>query len=322
MSKNAALLILVVFMFSVVMCFCCFVLFAVSSIVSGGYISGIDSTVLLDGDFANTVAVIDLDGVITTEPLVDLFGATTTDMTTSVISKIDHAINNDGIKGVILRVDSPGGEVYATRMIYNKLVELQEAGKPLVVLMQDVAASGGYYVSAPADYIVASEMTLTGSIGVVFQTTDLTGLYDKIGIKQITIANSEGELKVLEDLDDPQSDGYKVLQGVADDVQDNFINVVAQGRGLSVDQVKKIADARVFSGKQALEAGLVDELGEQSVAFARISEILDIENPRFILLQDQENSFNSLMISLQNSLAPWSLLSKDKEFNIKYLLHL
>ncbi|KXK25987.1 MAG: putative signal peptide peptidase SppA [candidate division WS6 bacterium OLB20] len=319
-SKKVVIAFLVLLLISMVLVFCAFLLFAVAAVSGNGFISGVDATVLSDGAYDQTIAVIDVDEVISSTSVVDLFGAETTDMTTRTVRKIQQAIDDDSVQGVVLRVNTPGGEVYATRVIYNKLLELKEEGKTLTVLMQDMAASGGYYISAPADHIVASEMTLTGSIGVVFQTQDLSGLYDKIGIKNITIANSEGELKVLENLDDPESQSYKVLQGVADDVQDNFVQVVVDGRGMTEEKVLSFSDARVFSGKQALDIGLVDSLGEQQEAFAVAADITDLDDPRFVHYNDQENSFNSFVIQIASYILPESRISVQPGVKAYYLL--
>jgi len=250
------------------------------------------------------IAIVNIDGVISSQASTDLFSSTEKSMLDKVIEKLEAVNLNSQIKGVVLQINSPGGEVYATKMIYNKLAELKANNKIIVVQMQDTTASGGYFISALANHIVASEMTLTGSIGVVFRGISYEGLYEKIGIKEYNIANSEGELKVLEDLDNPESDSYKVLQSVADDIQNLFVKVVVEGRGIAEEKVKDFADARVFSGKQALEVGLVDSLGEDEQALEVAKELTNIENPTIIRFEEEEQSFGNILINVLSDILP------------------
>lgn len=296
---------------------CCFLSYAFITLFDSGYVTGESKKNLLRGNSSQTVAVIDIDEVISSVPVTDIWGNEILDMTTVTLDKLDIALNDDRVKAVLLRLNTPGGEVYATREIYNKLQEIKAADKKVIVLMEDVAASGGYYISAAADYIVASEMTLTGSIGVVFSSLDLTGLYDKVGIKEIAVANSEGRLKVLNDLSNENGEGYKLLQSLADDYYDNFIRVVAEGRGMTVEEAKELGDGRVYSGRQAFDNGLVDELGEWNEAVEAIKKIAGLDDPNFVLLDEQPNAFGNFSLSLKNILSPFAnytdqLASGDK----------
>ncbi|MFQ5493052.1 MAG: signal peptide peptidase SppA [Candidatus Dojkabacteria bacterium] len=309
MSKKVVLAIVVVVTLLAILAFCCFLAFSMYAVLEEGYVSGVETTTLFTGDASQKIAVIDIDEVITSTEVSDIWGNTGPDMATSVISLIERARRDDSVKAILLRVNTPGGEVYATRRIYNKIQDFRDEGKTLVVLMEDVAASGGYYVSAPADHIVASEMTLTGSIGVIFSQLDITGLYEKLGVQEIKISNTDGNLKVLEDLDDRESKGYKLLQTVADDYYDNFISVVTDGRGLTAEEVIPLADGRVYSGKQAMDNGLVDSLGEQEQAIEKIMEIAGLDDPAIIRYDAQENSFNTLSLKLANLLNPVAALT-------------
>lgn len=275
------------------MLLCCLGFTMIAAI--GNSASNISTSSIDEGAIDQTVAVIDLDGEITaTAPAADFFGNTQLDMTSIIIQKLERAKKDDNVKAVLLRVNSPGGEVYASQEIYNKILDLKSADKKVVVLMKDMAASGGYFVSAPADWIIASEITITGSIGVRFSTYDFTGLYDKVGIKEIHVVNSEGNLKVLGQLDDTNSEGYKVLQQVADDTYDAFVKVVADGRGLTTDEVIKLADGRIYSGKAAKDLGLVDQLGEQDDALVKVAEIANLDDPNFIIYKDSKSGVSSL----------------------------
>lgn len=278
--------------------------------VLGSVLSSVDSSVLKSGDPEQTVAVIDIEGTITTTPLVDFWGNTALDMVSQVRKQLDEVKEDDNVKAVVLRVNSPGGEVYGTRLLYNKILELQEAEKKVVVLMEDTAASGGYYISTPADWIVASEMSLTGSIGVRISTLDLKGLYEKIGIEEINIANTEGDLKVLDDLSEG-SPGYEVLQGITDDYFNNFVEVIVAGRSLSKAEVLEVADGRVYSGRQALDNGLIDQLGEQDTAFEKAAELAELDNPNFVVYNNNPNSISGYGMELLQLLSPELTLSAN-----------
>jgi len=243
-------------------------------------------------------------------------------MVSKAVRELDHAQQDDKVKGIIIRIDSPGGVVYDSKTIYNKIVEVKTA-KPVVVQMQSMAASGGYYIAAPANYIIASESTMTGSIGVILSTMDYTELYNKIGIEEINIVNTKGNLKVVEDLSDENGEGYKVLQALADDVYDDFVGVVAAGRGMTVAEVEAIADGRVYSGKQALENGLVDELGEETEAYAAIERIAELDEPTYVVYTDQISSFSNFSMRLASLLSPEAAVlnaNLDRSLQIMYLM--
>jgi protease-4 len=166
---------------------------------------------------------------------------------------------DDSIKAVVLRVDSPGGGVGPSQEIHEEVKKLA-AVKPVVVSMGSVAASGGYYVSAPASRIIANPGTITGSIGVIMEFTNFQELLDKIGLKTQVVKS--GEHKDIGSPVRPMTpEDRKILQSLIDDVHQQFIAAVAEGRHLSVEDVRKLADGRIFTGSQAVEAGLVDQQG-------------------------------------------------------------
>lgn len=183
--------------------------------------------------------------------------------------KEDHSI-----KAVILRVNSPGGAVAPSQEIHDEVARVA-ALKPVVVSMASVAASGGYYVSIPAQRIVANPGTITGSIGVIMQTTNYQELYDKLGLKNEVVKS--GQHKDLGSPLRPMTPAdRKILQGVIDDVYDQFVSAVSKGRKLPVEKVRTLADGRIFTGRQAMQAGLVDSLGGMQDAVAIASELAGI----------------------------------------------
>lgn len=281
-----------------------------------------DEKVLKDGSPDQGVAVIRIEGIISSQGQTDFLGNETPDMTSTTIRKIEKAKNDPNIKAVLLEVDSPGGEAYASKLIYNKLLDLKEADKKLVVLMKSTAASGGYLISAPADHIVASSMTTTGSLGVIVTGTDFEGLYQKLGITEFHVVNSQGNLKLLEGLDNKESESYKVLQSILDDVYDDFVSIVAQGRGLTVEETKKIADGRIYSGKQAKDLGLVDSIGELDAAEDAIKATASLDEPNYVLYEDKTDSFSLYSLSLKRLIFPELATLEEKQpgLSIQYLM--
>lgn len=195
--------------------------------------------------FGKKVGVVKIEGVIM-EP-------------GKVVKQIHRYRDDNGVSAVVIRVDSPGGTVGAAQEIYTEVKKLAKK-KPVVVSMGTVAASGGYYVAAPAAVIFANPGTITGSIGVVMETTNFEGLLDWMRIKNRVIKSGK-----LKDVGSPYremtEEEHEFLQKFVDSIHLQFEEVVAEGRGMSMEEVHKLADGRIYTGIQAKELGLVDELG-------------------------------------------------------------
>lgn len=200
------------------------------------------------------------------------------------------------IRAIVLRIDSPGGAVGASQEIYD---EIRRTGKvkPVVASLGSVAASGGLYVSLGAGKIVANPGTLTGSMGVILKFANLEGLFDKIGYKNEVVKS--GRLKDIGSPSRPMTaEERQMLQGMIDIVQSQFVQAVAESRSLPAEQVRKIADGRIFSGEQAKEYGLVDQLGNFSDAVmlaAELAGMKDEKMPELIYPQEEDFSFLRLM---------------------------
>jgi protease-4 len=186
----------------------------------------------------------------------------------SVVPMLDRLAEDEDVVAVVLRVDSPGGSALASDVMWRSIVELKEE-KPVVVSMASYAASGGYYIAMPADYIFAQPSTITGSIGVFGGKFAMAGLYEKIGVT--TWSSQRGELAMLYNLERPFSDAErsKVRERI-EAFYDTFVTKAGEGRGMTWAEIDEVAGGRVWTGSQALEVGLVDELGgiEQAVAKA------------------------------------------------------
>ena len=182
---------------------------------------------------------------------------------------------NNNVAGVLLRVDSPGGAVAPSQELYNEVAAYMADGKPLVVSMGNVAASGGYYVSAPAYKIFASPGTLTGSIGVIFSMPMYQELAKKVGVDFRTM--KAGEMKDAGSPFRPMTDKEsKYFQELLDDVHEQFITDVAAGRGVDTAKVRALADGRVLTGRQAVESGLVDTLGGFAEALRYLGDVCGV----------------------------------------------
>ena len=170
---------------------------------------------------------------------------------------IDRMKEDSSNKGILLRVDSPGGAVYESEELYLKLKEYQkETNRPVWTYMEHYAASGGYYISAPSDKIYANPNTTTGSIGVIISGFDMTGLYEKLGIRSYSITS--GKNKDMSQMNEEQT---AIYQSIVDESYGRFVEIVADGRKMSEEEVRKLADGRIYSAKQAKANGLVDEIG-------------------------------------------------------------
>jgi len=190
-----------------------------------------------------------------------------------VARQLERAAKDNSIKAVVLRINSPGGAVAASQQIAALVREFE---KPVVVSMGDMAASGGYYISAPADGIVAHPGTMTGSIGVIFTVVNMDGLYEKLGVEIETIKSGRHKDMFARKLTDEER---RLLQEISDGAYDQFITEVAEGRNLEKDYVRKLATGQLYLGTQALELGLVDRLGGIEEAIDLAAEIAGLENP-------------------------------------------
>ena len=177
------------------------------------------------------------------------------------LSQIDHAAKDPNIEGIIIRVNTPGGGVVESAEIHQKMIDAQtEYDIPIYVSMGNMAASGGYYIAAPADKIVASPQTITGSIGVIMESINVAGLAENYGVEVNTIKS--GPYKdIMSATREMTDDERAILQSIIDESYDEFVRVIVEGRKMTESQVRTIADGRIYTGKQALELDLIDEIG-------------------------------------------------------------
>lgn len=208
-----------------------------------------------------------------------------------LVEALEKARKEPDIKAVLLRVNSPGGSAAASNEIYDEIVKVK-ADKPVVVSMGDVCASGGYYISAPASYIYASPSTLTGSIGVLFDTYEFSGLMEKYGVRSNTLKS--GELKDIGSSSRPMKDTERaMLQEMLDQVHEQFIQAVATGRSLEPDQVRKLATGMIYTGESAVELKLADGLGGLEAAKAKARELAGLpESAKVVPFERKKSMFD------------------------------
>ena len=213
------------------------------------------------------IAIIEAEGMMMTgESFTDPFTGTRTMGSTTIVRAIRNVRKDSSVKAVVLRIDSVGGLVVAADTIWRELMRLKDV-KPLVVSMGDVAGSGGYYIAAPADTIVAEPGTITGSIGVVSGKYSFKGLYDKIGLHKEILKRGE-HADFYTDYGDYPAEEREIIHTQIKEIYEDFIGKVAEGRGMTKEAVNQIGRGRIWTGKQAKEIGLVDELGGLNLALS------------------------------------------------------
>ena len=220
------------------------------------------------------IGVLSITGTIAESESESLLGGGSTYHHNWTLDMIDQMIGDAENKALILYVDSPGGSVYASDELYLKVKEYKEkTGRPVWAYMASMAASGGYYISAPADRIVANRNCWTGSIGVTLGTMyDVSELLEKLGVSTVTITS--GENKAMGSYTEPMTkEQRQIFQSLIDEAYDQFVGIVAEGRNMPDKKVRKLADGRIYTAKQALENGLIDEISPYRDATSELQQI-------------------------------------------------
>lgn len=233
---------------------------------------------------AGKIAVIPVQGIIHNDETTE-WG---TSMVEDIKAALQTALEDDGIKAIVLAVDSPGGEVTASDIIYNEVAKTQKE-KPVVVAMSSLAASGAYYVSCAADWIVANPTTFTGSIGVIIQSLNYEGLFDKVGLDAVVFKS--GKFKDMLSGSRPMTEDERAyVESMVKQVYERFLGIVAFSRGLEADKLRDtFADGRILTGQDAKEAGLVDQLGYLEDAYDKARALADAPDAGVIRYQSGIN---------------------------------
>jgi protease-4 len=260
-----------------------FILVVFSGTFFYAYLSGGDSKVLslFSGD---GVGVLQIEGAI--------------DDSRFVLAELRRFRQTSWIKAVVVRIDSPGGAVAPTQEIFEEIQRTKKK-KPCIASMGSVAASGGYYIASACDKILANPGTMTGSIGVIMQLSNFEELMKKIGVKGVNIKS--GANKDIGSPFQPLSpEGREILQALVDNVHGQFVTAVAKGRGMDEARVRKLADGRIYSGAQAKELGLVDQLGtlEDAIDLAAKQAGLDGEPAVYYSRPERERWWDRLFMGI------------------------
>ena len=268
-----------------------------------------------DNSSRHKVLLLDIEGIIS-GAVIDGRGH---NLVSWIKDQLDQATEDRAVKAVLLRVDSPGGEIMAADEIYRAIVDFQEkSGKPVVAYLDGMAASGGYYVSAPCQWLVANELTITGSIGVIMHSYNYRGLMNKVGVRpdvfksgrfkdmlssekgdeDMTPEEKQMERQMVQNLVDQSFARFKkvIAEGRAQAVRDNQ----GKGRSLAKDWVD-YADGRILSGQQAYDHGFVDELGTVETAFKRTRKLANIVDANLIRYQQQFRLSNLLDLFVKSN---------------------
>lgn len=241
---------------------------------------------------SDRIALIHLSGTIGFSQDSSFLGSVTG--TSSTMADLEEAEKDSSLKAVVLRIDSPGGSAAASQELYDQVLRLKESGKIVVASFGDTAASGGYFVGAAADKIVALPSTITGSIGVISTVPNLEELYKMIGYQERVFKS--GPYKDMLSSSRPlTAEEEKIMQEITTDIYDDFVDAVANGRGLAEDQVRRLADGRIYTGSQAKENGLVDELGGKREAIQLAAELAGIKGEPQVVEYSQGSGFFSFL---------------------------
>jgi protease-4 len=233
-----------------------------------------------------------------------------------VVERLVKLRKNEKVKAIVLRIDSPGGGVGPAQEIFSELKKTQKE-KKVLASMGSVAASGGYYIACAADKILANPGTITGSIGVIVESLNVEGLLHKLGLSPMVVKSGKNK-----DMGSPlrpmTEEEKKLLQGVLDSVHGQFIRAVAEGRKLPVEKVRELADGRIFSGEQARDLGLVDELGTLEDTLALAATMAGIRGEPEILYPEKKR-FSLLDLLLQESVSRIAEILRERTPPLNFL---
>ena len=255
------------------------------------------------GRFAcgDKIAIIEIRGVIT--------------QSSGIIEELNQYQEDEGVKAIILRIDSPGGGVGPAQEIHREILKVKSK-KKVVTSMGSVAASGGYYIACASDLIIANPGTITGSIGVIMEFTNIEELFKKIGIKGVVLKSGEHK-----DIGSPfremTPEEKKIIQGVIDNVHQQFVQAVAKGRKMDQEKVMQIADGRILTGEQAKQIGLVDQIGNLQDTIDIVAKMAGIEGKPNILYPKRKFSLWELLVREATSAILDTLNEKGFELNYR-----
>lgn len=267
-----------------------------------------------DGDMFNRIAVLEINGMIEDTGNIDPFFSSGGYNHRAFVEQLNQVKEDSTVKAVIIRVNSPGGSVVETDEIHNKIVEIQEeAEKPVYISMGTIAASGGYYIAAPAHKIYATPSTITGSLGAIIQGYNFAGLAEKFGVEVVTFKS--GPYKdIMSSMREVTEEEKKILEELVNNSYNQFVKVIADGRGMTESEVRKIADGRIYDGLQALELGLIDGHGYFEDVLEIVKKEQDLSDP-MVFSYSESHGLDSLFFY-----GTQKLMKNDYDLEIRGLI--
>ena len=235
----------------------------------------------------------------------------------TVLYKLREIEDNNDIKGVLIEINSPGGTVGASQEIFEQLMYLKEKkNKKIVVSMKDLAASGGYYIASAADYIYTEAGTITGSIGVITVSPNISGLLKKYSV-EMRVYKAGKYKDILSMFKDSTEEEVAIIEGLLSDTYNRFVADVARGRKKKVSTIEKLAEGRIYSGEAAVKNKLADEIGGRREALSKLSELCGVTSLN--LLEDEESPFDRFFNIMGTKLSSLSGFSSQNGLSLKQL---
>ena len=266
-----------------------------------------------NNDEENTVAVVNILG-----PIIDGYQTSGAASGDNISALFDKALKNDQIKAMVVRVNTPGGSVFASELIRDALIRVKEKNIPIVTSMGGVAASGGYWVAASTDYIFAEDLTITGSIGVASVIFNAEGTFNKIGLNEDGVSSS-----VFSDTyrgiysKRPDERLINLNKIIIQNIYDKFINLVSEGRNISIEDVNKLAKGQVWIGKDALKFNLIDEIGSLDDAIEKAASLAEIDEYNVKRIYKKKSRFSNFLPFLINEIGMENEII-NKNLDIEY----
>ena len=266
-----------------------------------------------NNDEENTVAVVNILG-----PIIDGYQTSGAASGDNISALFDKALKNDQIKAIVVRVNTPGGSVFASELIRDALIRVREKNIPIVTSMGGVAASGGYWVAASTDYIFAEDLTITGSIGVASVIFNAEGTFNKIGLNEDGVSSS-----VFSDTyrgiysKRPDERLINLNKIIIQNIYDKFINLVSEGRNMSIEDVNKLAKGQVWIGKDALKFNLIDEIGSLDDAIEKAASLAEIDEYNVKRIHKKKSRFSNFLPFLINEIGIKNEIM-NKNLDIEY----
>lgn len=271
--------------------------------------------VVVEGKKGDKLALVYLKGFLASQPKQGTFRSTPSQVQ-ELVSALQLAEADEDVKGVVVAIDSPGGTTTASDVLYHEIMNFkQRSGKKVIVTMFDVAASGGYYAALPADWIVAHPTTITGSVGVIFLRPKLHSLFDKIGV-DVEVSKSGRDKDMGSPFRPTTDEEIELFDGIIADMAGRFHALVAQHRSIDAEAMETVKTARVFTAKQALDIGLVDQIGYIQDAFAKARELCGMDEESMVVtyrrdIYPNDNPYNTMSAAGSGKL---DLLGVDASF--------